>query len=236
MSIDWSSLKISAPRPDKGAPPNGTVIYTGFQGSGKTMSLVRDAYLYRCKFPTIPIFSNVGLNSSFPATGPLYRFSSANELTLILKTHPESKLLLMDEAHLYFREKSGVPYDVVSSISQQRKQRTRFLMTSQLWNQMDLNLRQQPSLWIECRKSHYLHWIVNFVKDGQTLAYDKARGKYTAVLLRKVSFKPNLFYCSLYDTLQRVVTNDQLVEWTPQPMEQPDVVVNLATKKHSRKH
>ena len=59
MKIDWKTFKIHYTRPKKGLFPTGSRVYKGYQGSGKTLSMVKYALDIHKKFPDALIFSNV---------------------------------------------------------------------------------------------------------------------------------------------------------------------------------
>ena len=52
-------------------------------------------------------------------------------------------LILLDEAHLYFHKSKGMPLDVLTAISQQRKDRRKLVFSSQIWEELDISLRKQ---------------------------------------------------------------------------------------------
>lgn len=115
---------------------------------------------------------------------------------------------MLDEAHLYFGRKDGIPLDVLTCISQQRKDRRRLVFSSQIWEELDISLRKQVKEIVHCRC--ILGKIqINTVSDGETLHYDKMLGQYVADKKYTEIFKHNNEYYTRYDTYQKIITNDQ---------------------------
>ena len=67
MKIDWNTFTKKYTRPKKNLFPTGSRVYKGFQGSGKTLSMVKYALDLHKKFPDCLIFSNVHIKG-IPAT------------------------------------------------------------------------------------------------------------------------------------------------------------------------
>ena len=115
-------------------------------------------------------------------------------------------LIVLDEAHLYFNKKDGIPLDVLTCISQQRKDRRRLCFTSQIWEELDVSLRKQVKEVVNCK--NILKKIqINTVYDGESITYDKMKGEWTANKLRTEIFKHNDKLYNRYDTRQKVIRN-----------------------------
>lgn len=117
-------------------------------------------------------------------------------------------LILLDEAHLYFGRKDGIPLDVLTCISQQRKDRRRLVFSSQIWEELDLSLRKQVKEIVRCR-CLFGKIQINTVSDGESLHYDKQESKFVADKKYVEIFKHNDEYYKRYDTFQKIVTNEQ---------------------------
>lgn len=89
-------------------------------------------------------------------------------------------LILLDEAHLYFHKSKGMPLDVLTAISQQRKDRRKLVFSSQIWEELDISLRKQVKEIVGCRTAFFGLLEINTVSDGETLTYDKMAGAYVA--------------------------------------------------------
>ena len=208
MKVDLPSFTKKYERPALDQFPVGTRVYTGHQGCGKTLSCVKYIFDLKKHFPKSKIFSNVRLFGL-----KYFHISDVSELKSALSFSNGSKgvLILVDEAHLYFGRKDGIPLEVLTCISQQRKDRRRIVFTSQIWEELDISLRKQVKEIVKCR---CLLGKVQFnnVMDGETLHYDKLVGEYVADHKYYEIFKHNKEYYSRYDTYQKIITNDQMIQ------------------------
>lgn len=206
MKIYFDTFLKKWQRPEKNQFPVGSRVYKGFQGSGKTLSMVKYAFDIQKHFPKCHIFSNIkikGLNN-------YHQIENDNDVKEALK-YSNGKygvLVLLDEAHLYFNKKSGISLDVLTAISQQRKDRRRIVFSSQIWEELDISLRKQVKEIVACRC--LLNKIqINQISDGETLSYDKLKGEYIAQKIRTEIFKHYKELYETYDTLQKIITNEE---------------------------
>lgn len=224
MKIDWPSFTKKYQRPIKNQFPTGTRVYTGFQGSGKTLSAVKYLYDLKKLYPKCKIFSNVKLYGIkyYPITDV-----SSLKSALSLKNGSSGTAILLDEAHLYFGRKDGIPLEVLTCISQQRKDRRRLIFSSQIWEELDISLRKQVKEIVKCRCFFGL-LQVNTVSDGETLHYDKLQSLYVADRKYFEIFKHNQEYYNRYDTYQKIITNE---EYQTPPTLKPVVYQTLPESK-----
>ena len=204
MRIDWPTFRKPAPARLTGFP-TGTRVYKGFQGSGKTLSMVHYARRIMNEYPKATVFSNIRfLHDERPVF-----FTSNDELEDILALSPgaDGCLLLLDEAHLFFNKKKVISLDSLAAISQQRKNRFHIVMSSQIWEELDISLRKQVKEIVSCR-SLFRTIIINDVADGETLTYDKLEGAFVAKHLYTEIFHMTKEECDAYDTYQRISRND----------------------------
>lgn len=185
--------------------PTGTRVYTGHQGSGKTLSMVNYAFLIKKFFKCCVIFSNVKLRGL-----EYYPISDPSELKVALsyKNGSNGVLILLDEAHLYFGRKDGIPLEVLTCISQQRKDKRRLVFSSQIWEELDISLRKQVKEIVSCR-NFFGFLQVNRVSDGESLHYDKMQSAYVADKKYTEIFKHNNEYYARYDTFQKIISNNE---------------------------
>lgn len=181
----------------------GSRVYKGFQGSGKTVSMARYALKVHEAFPEALVASNFSLPFA-------YRLQTDAQVKEALAFHNGAKgvLILLDEAHLFFNKKTGIGLDVLSSISQQRKNRRRIVFSSQIWEELDISLRKQVKEIVDCH-TLFRNIEINSVRDGETLTYDKLEGQYVAKKIRTEIFKINKVYTAIYDTFETVLTNEE---------------------------
>lgn len=184
--------------------PTGSRVYKGFQGSGKTLSLVFDSFQLQKQFPRCLVYSNVhikGLNN-------FHYIDTDEDLAeaLTIGNGADGVLVILDEAHLYFGRKSGIPLDVLTAISQQRKDRRSIWFTSQIWEELDISLRKQVKEIVNCR-CFFGMLQFNTFSDGETLSWDKMTSQYVAKSKGSVIFKHSQALYNSYDTYQKIISN-----------------------------
>lgn len=204
MKIYWDTFGKKWSRPPKNQFPTGSRVYKGFQGSGKTLSMVKYAFDIQKAFPEARIYSNIMING-------LNHFHYINEdyvLQHALRTTCGGRgvLILLDEAHLYFNKKSGISLDVLTAISQQRKDRKRLVFSSQIWEELDISLRKQVKEIVSC-SCLFSQLQVNSISDGETLSYDKLSSQYVAKHIRTEVFKHYQALYDCYNTFQKIYSN-----------------------------
>lgn len=185
----WLKYKISFIRnhPDY-FDPDGLVVFTGPQGTGKTLSAVNYVENLLKLYPKAKLVTNLILNN-YPIiyfkdfynekikTIPkemLNKYSSEEIKQLIynqylvenrvfffkngddLKIYSNKEygvIYLIDEIQLYFNslQSKNINTDVMTQISQQRKQRKHIVATSQVFGRMAKPLREQFSSVIVCK-------------------------------------------------------------------------------------
>lgn len=206
MRIYWKTFKKKWTPPKKGSFPTGSRVYKGFQGSGKTLSMVKYAIDLSKAYPNCEVFSNFIIKG----IDNFNYINNDNDLkyALGLRNGTDGVLVLLDEAHLYFGKKSGISLDVLTAISQQRKDRRRIVFSSQIWEELDISLRKQVKEIVSCN-CLFGFIQINVISDGETLSYDKLRGEYVAKKIRTEIFKHNNELYSSYDTLQKIITNEE---------------------------
>ena len=230
MKIYWDTFTKKWQRPKKGQFPTGSRVYKGFQGSGKTLSMVKYAIDLSKAYPNCEVFSNFiikGIEN--------FNYVESDEdlkYALGLRNGTDGVLVLLDEAHLYFGKKSGISLDVLTAISQQRKDRRRIVFSSQIWEELDISLRKQVKEIVSC---HCLGGMIqiNTISDGETLSYDKLAGEYVAKKIRTEIFKHNIQLYNSYDTLQKIITNE---EYMRTPSGQPQTIILQNNLAKARNH
>ena len=221
MRIDWQSFKEKWTKPKGKQFPTGSVVWKGYQGSGKTLSLVHYVYQMKKEYPKCIIYSNVVLYDID------YIYISNDfilDQALKCQNGANGVLIVLDEAHLYFNKKNGIPLDVLTCISQQRKDRRRLCFTSQIWEELDISLRKQVKEVVDCHNIFNCIQI-NTISDGESITYDKLQGTWTAKKIRTEIFKHNDKLYRLFDTRQKIVRNNNY-----EREYQQQSVVNFTTK------
>lgn len=204
MKIDFTTLPKKWTRPPKHQFPTGTRAYKGFQGHGKTLTMVHDAIAIHDAFENCMVFSNVMINGL-----DRYKYFDDEDglkEAISYRNGRAGVLVLIDEAHLYFNKKGGIPLDMLTAISQQRKDRRKILISSQIWEDLDISLRKQVKEVVNCR-CIFRKLQINTVHDGEDLHWDKQEGCYAARKLYTYIFKHNDELYNRYDTYQKIITN-----------------------------
>lgn len=224
MRIYWNTFPKKWTPPKRGTFPTGSRVYKGFQGSGKTLSMVKYAIDLSKAYPNCQVFSNFIIKG----IDNFNYIDNDNDLkyALGLRNGTDGVLVLLDEAHLYFGKKSGISLDVLTAISQQRKDRRRIVFSSQIWEELDISLRKQVKEIVNCR-CFFGFLQVNTISDGESLSYDKLHGEYVAKKIRTEIFKHNLELYNSYDTLQKIITNEEYSR-TPSGATNVTLLTNLA--------
>jgi len=169
--------------------PNGSQIFHGYQGEGKSLSMFHTTMKIKMRYPKAVLVSNVPLRDFKPIKVGL----SLIELERVIKevnfshyylfyeTYEELIFLLrncrngdygvifnIDEIHNYFHshDSKSMPMWVVQVLSQQRKQRMVILGTVQDWEDVIKAIRRQVDNLIECKRIGY--FIFNTAVDPRT--------------------------------------------------------------------
>lgn len=228
MKIDFNSFRRHWTRPKGVQFPTQSRVYKGFQGQGKTLSMVKYAFDLQKAFPKCHIFSNIkieGLEN--------YHYLETDDdvkKALEFSNGADGVLVLLDEAHLYFNKKSGISLDVLTAISQQRKDRRRIVFSSQIWEELDISLRKQVKEIVSCR-CFFGCIQFNTIYDGETLTYDKLSSSYVAQKKYSEIFKHYDVLYSCYNTLQKIVTNES---YQRSYIPETHAFVNIAQKTNSK--
>lgn len=205
MRIDWKSFFKHRTREEKGFP-TGSRVYYGHQGNGKTLSLVRYVEQIKKQFPACKVFSNVILNN----IPDFVQIKTPADLShaLSVGNGRAGVLVCLDEAHLFFNNtRGGISLDVLTAISQQRKDRRHIVFTTQIWEEMDISLRKQVPEIIKCRR--FLNMIILTHYNGYTMKYNKQENEFIADKDYTEIYKLHDRLYKAYDTYQKIITNSE---------------------------
>jgi len=223
MRIDWQSFKKHYTRQKKGLFPVGSRVYIGRQGRGKTLSMVDYTHRMIDKYPKMRVFSNVIL---YDVEYKLLEDDDDVSLALAYQNGSDGVLVLLDEAHLMFNSKTGIPIDILSAISQQRKDRRRIVFSSQIWNELDISVRKQVQEVVLCRNIGRIQF--NTIFDGESITIDKSDYSYKMDKISRELYKHNDDYYNRYDTYQKIRRNS---EYERPASAQPIAVLQAEGKK-----
>ncbi len=188
---------------------DGLVCFCGPQGSGKTMSAVNYVYNLMKRYPKAILVSNLDLRDYPVDNERVFRFVNGDDF----KKYNNGQfgvIFLVDEIQLYFNslKSKNINPDVMTQISQQRKQRKHIVCTSQVFGRMAKPLREQFSNIIKCDK--YFGFIEKLsVIDRDSLTESDDNSMHVS---GKVKFKSWYIYTpeyfNRYDTYAVINTND----------------------------
>lgn len=186
---------------DKSFPYAGMWIFSGQQGSGKTllmMHLVKDILE---QYPNCKIVSNISIFGvpCIPYQG-IEDFDKYNN-------GADGIIFVIDEIHILFNalESKGMPLSTMQVWAQNRKNRRLILGTSQRFNRVAKGVREQTTWNYECHRP-LLNLIYSYrVLDGAN--YDDS-GKYIvedeSQKPRRNFYIPSVSVMRMYNTLEVV--------------------------------
>jgi len=173
----------------------GIHIVVGEQGSGKTMTAVYLLEKWKCDFPRLKVYTNMGYK---------YEDDNLDNLDdLVQRNNNEFGVVnVIDEIHSWFssKDRNAVPVYVLGDISQQRKQRKAIIGTVQVFSELSKSFRTQtqhvyvPKTFlgcltiVKCTKAKYY--------DPQTDTFRKYNGFFIYAHTKKLR--------ESYDTFKRI--------------------------------
>lgn len=132
--------------------PDGLVVFTGAQGTGKTLSAVNYVENLLKRYPKALLVTNLKLNNYPFDQARIFFFNNSDDLSKY-QNGEYGVIYLIDEIQLYFNslQSKNINPDVMVQISQQRKQRKHIVATSQVFGRMAKPLREQFSSVLVCK-------------------------------------------------------------------------------------
>ena len=124
----------------------GFTIFVGRQGSGKTISMVGYLDMIRKRFPDAVIVTN------FRYDGADHRMQSWRDFFEI-RNGEKGVVFAIDEIHTeyYSEDYRQFPEAILSQISQQRKQKVKIIASSQVFNRVVKQIREQAFSVMVCK-------------------------------------------------------------------------------------
>lgn len=133
--------------------PCGTLIFTGAQGYGKTLSAVHYVTELAWLYPRSILVTNVDIRSDmFPEGYDIREYHGLDDLKNVENGYA-GVIFFIDEIHLELNslESKNIDVDIMTEISQQRKQRKHIVGTSQVYGRMAKPLREQIKDIVVCK-------------------------------------------------------------------------------------
>lgn len=141
----------------------GINIFTGSQGSGKSLSMIHVFKKLIYDFPKAIVVTNLEFNFKIP--NKIKNYEGFEDFKI--ENGIYGVIYLLDEIHLILNslESKGVPLSIIVELSQQRKQRKLILGTSQVYSRMAKPLREQIRNIIIC-KNYFSLFQINYLVDA----------------------------------------------------------------------
>lgn len=141
----------------------GINIFTGSQGSGKSLSMIHVFKKLIYDFPKAIVVTNLEFNFEIP--NKIKKYDGFEDFKI--ENGIYGVIYLLDEIHLILNslESKGVPLSIIVELSQQRKQRKLILGTSQVYSRMAKPLREQIRNIIIC-KNYFSLFQINYLVDA----------------------------------------------------------------------
>lgn len=166
--------------------PAGIWVFTGCQGSGKTLSAVNLVFELHKQYPKALICSNMllhGLDNVIPFTN--------YEQIFKLNNGSEGIIFLIDEVHILWNslESKDISFDEMASFCQNRKDRRVIVGTSQVYSRIAKPIREQLQYIVACRCFFGLFQLNTIIDPTQVV--EDSSGHLTADGIGKQFF----FHC-----------------------------------------
>lgn len=190
---------------DGGFPYAGMWVFSGAQGSGKTLLLMHMVKQIHEEYPKALIVSNISIFGI-----PCIPYTGIDDFEKY-KNGRDGVIFIIDEIHVLFNalESAKMPLSTMQVWAQNRKNRRLILGTTQRFSRAAKGVREQTTWHYECRRP--LLWVLYRyrVLDGAKYNDD---GKYELDEDEKIpSFEfyiPSLSVMTMYNTLEVVTRGD----------------------------
>ena len=178
----------------------GVTLYVGDQGSGKSMAMSEELERLRVSFPKAVIVTNYGYIHE------TQEFTDWNDF-FDIRNGADGVIFAIDEIQNEFNSKAwkNFPEDLLSEITQQRKQKVKILATAQVWEDVVVQLRRQTLFVAEC-STLAKRWtrVRCYKRSDYDRSRDLAAGTDKVFPVYKRSFIQNEYLRNLYDTEKKI--------------------------------
>lgn len=211
--------------------PDGLLVFSGPQGSGKTLSAVQYCRKVLERYPNCIFVTNVQIDG-LPETTQVVEYDGLRCLSEINNGF-EGVLYLIDELHLEFNslESKSISIEEMTEFAQQRKQRKHIVGTSQVFMRLAKPLREQVKRIVLCQ--NFFGLVQHNQEIDGTTAHEEGGNLVASITGNYWWFHtPALYSC--YDTFAKMHRYKE--EWqgrklAPQPLPyDTPVTVKQSTK------
>lgn len=183
--------------------PSGTLIFCGPQGSGKTLSAINYIIKIAHDYPKSILCTNTNIEKSFlPENYKVVPYMGLDSLKEI-NNGQKGVIYFIDEIQLELNslESKNIDIDIITEISQQRKQRKHIIGTSQVYMRMAKPLREQVRDIVLCR-NYFGIFQLNKLIDG--FESHEENGKLNACVRSRFLWLHDTKLYDAYDTYAKM--------------------------------
>ena len=190
--------------------PDGIIVFTGSQGTGKTLSAVRYVIDLMDEYPKALLCTNVQINKFQDRQ---IWFDSVAKFKEV-DNGEYGVIYLIDEIQLLFNslESKNLDLNLFTTICQQRKKRKHIVGTSQVFNRISKGFREQFKYAVMCTNVFGVLQYNKIVK-GEDVTVDDSGNVVTDKVHRAWWFHSPALY-ELYDTTATIDRTDFNYEWS----------------------
>jgi len=181
--------------------PEGLLVFCGGQGSGKTISAVQYVKKVLQEYPRCLLVSNVEIND-LPYSNNYFMYDGIDCLKNMENGY-DGIIYFIDEIHLEFNslESKNIDIDIMTEVSQQRKQRKHIVGSSQVYGRLAKPFREQIKNAVLC--SNYFGVLQkNMLIDGTKTTEENGKLVTDKVKTFWYFHTPELYKC--YDTYAKM--------------------------------
>lgn len=195
-------VRANMMKSNDGFPYGGMWIFTGAQGSGKTLLLMHMVKDIHERYPEALIVTNISIFGI-----PCIPYSGIEDFEKY-KNGRKGVIFVIDEIHVLFSslESAKMPLSQVAVWCQNRKNRRLILGTTQRFSRAAKPVREQTTWHYECRRP--LLWVLYRYRVLDGANYDDD-GKYILNEDEKMPgysiYVPKLSTMTMYNTLEVVI-------------------------------
>jgi hypothetical protein len=221
LKIEWNTF-FKPRRVLKRNFPTGTILFTGHQGAGKSLSASHYLYKLKQRYPNLYIYSNIKL----AIADKILTSEQIADYILDVRDDGAPIAFFIDEIQtVLFQSKKAVSFETFKAICQQRKTQKTIIGTMQEFLDLDITYRRQ--LQSQVQTFNWGAFQIELWRDPETLVYDAKKNDYIGKTKDVVLWKRHNEAYDLYDTFEIVgatmkidVKAQQAARKTPLPLKE----------------